>query len=116
LKLAGLIDDLFFTSKFREIAKSLGSEAVVCRSAASLPNDAARVVVDLSATTFDPIAEIANIKSGTAPRPVTAFFSHVQIDMKERAERAGADEVIPRSAFARRLAELISAAPSSSEP
>lgn len=107
MKIAGLIDDLFFTSKLREVAKSLGRETVVCQSASAVPPDAARVFVDLSATMFDPIAEIAALKKVAPETPVTAFFSHVQIDMKERALKAGADEVVPRSAFTERLSELL---------
>ena len=106
MKVAGLIDDLFFTAKLREVAHALNSEATICRSAEAVPPDAQRVFVDLSAVTFDPIAEIARLKA-SHPSPVTAFFSHVQIDMMERAERAGADEVVPRSIFARRVAEIM---------
>ena len=106
MKVAGLIDDLFFTSKLREVAQALGAEAVICRSADAVPPDVSRIFVDLSASTLDPIAEIAKIKAGHSA-PITAFFSHVQIDMKERAERAGADEVVPRSVFASKLAEII---------
>ncbi len=106
MKVAGLIDDLFFASKLREVTQALGAESVICRSADTIPADADRIVVDLSATTLDPVAEIARIKASHSA-PVTAFFSHVQIDMKDRAERAGADEVVPRSVFAKRLAEVI---------
>src|SRR5262245_43413472 len=106
MKVAGLIDDLFFTSKLREVAQSLGAEAVVVRSADAVPADVSRVIVDLSATTFDPIAEIAKLKT-SHPAPITAFFSHVQIDIMERAQKAGADEVVPRSVFAKHLAEII---------
>jgi DNA-binding NarL/FixJ family response regulator len=107
MKVAGLIDDLFFSSKFREIAKGLAAEAVVGTSADAIPSDVARTFVDLSATKFDPIAEIAKLKKTAPSTPVTAFFSHVQIDMKERAEKAGADEVVPRSAFAQRLIQVL---------
>jgi hypothetical protein len=106
MKVAGLIDDLFFAAKLREVAQALNSEATICRSADAVPAEVERVFVDLSATTFDPIAEIARLKASHAS-PVTAFFSHVQIDMMDRAERAGADEVVPRSIFARRLAEIM---------
>jgi DNA-binding NarL/FixJ family response regulator len=103
MKVAGLIDDLFFSSKLREIARSLDAQVVVCYSADAVPLDASRVFVDLSATQFDPIAEIGKLKTADPKMQVTAFFSHVQIDMKERAQKAGADEVVPRSAFADRL-------------
>ena len=105
MKVAGLIDNLFFSSKLSEVARSLGAEAVICTSAEAIPHDVSRIFVDLSAG-FDAIAEIRKIKA-IHSAPVTAFFSHVQIDSKERAEQAGADEVLPRSAFAARLAEII---------
>jgi len=107
MKIAGMIDDLFFSTKLREIARSLESEATVCQSAETVPRDVERIFVDLSATKFDPIAEITKLKKTVPSIPVTAFVSHVQIDMKERAEKAGADEVVPRSAFAQRLAETL---------
>lgn len=105
MKVAGLIDNLFFSSKLNEVARSLGAESVICTTVEAIPPDVSRIFVDLSAG-FDAIAEILKIKA-THSAPVTAFFSHVQIDMKERAELAGADEVLPRSAFAARLAEII---------
>ena len=105
--IAGLIDNLFFSSKLREVAEQLGASVVVCRSADAVPADAARVFVDLSATAFDPIVEIAKLKATGSSCPITAFFSHVQIDTKERAEKAGADEVLPRSVFTQRLTEII---------
>ena len=107
MKIAGLIDDLFFSSKVREIAKSLGAEAVVCQGSSAVPADAGHIFVDLSATKFDPIVEITNLKKSLPSIPITAFVSHVQIDMKERAQKAGADEVVPRSAFAQRVSEVL---------
>jgi|SRR5579871_2949906 len=107
MKIAGLIDDLFFSSKLREIAKGLGTEVIVCQSASAVPADVRRVFVDLSATRFDPIAEIGNLKKSAPAIPITAFVSHVQIDMKDRAEKAGADEVVPRSAFAQRVSDVL---------
>jgi len=107
MNVAALIDELFFSSKFRETARSLQADPSVFKSADSVPANVSRVFVDLSATTFDPIAEIAKLKAASPSRPVTAFFSHVQIDMKERAIKAGADEVVPRSAFAQRLTDVI---------
>jgi len=107
MKVAGLIDDLFFTSKMREIASGLSAEVVICQSGEAVPGDVSRIFVDLSATKFDPIAEITKLKKTAPSTPITAFVSHVQIDMRQRAEKAGADEVVPRSAFAQRLTETL---------
>jgi len=106
MKVAALIDDLFFVGKVRGVAQELGTELTICRSADAVPADAARVFVDLNASTFDPVAEIT--KLGAQPsRPVIAFVSHVQVDLKERAEQAGATEVLPRSAFVQQLPRLL---------
>jgi hypothetical protein len=107
MKIAALVDDLFFSSKISETARQVGSEIVFCRSAEGVPADAGRICVDLNANTFDAVAEIAKLKSMHLA-PIVAFLSHVQIDLKRRAEEAGAREVIPRSAFVQRLPELLS--------
>ena len=107
MKIAALVDDLFFSSKISETAKQLNSEVVFCRSAESVPLDAARICVDLNAASFDALAEIRKLRT-VHRAPIVAFLSHVQVDLKREAEEAGATEVIPRSAFVQRLVELLS--------
>ncbi|MBI4475067.1 MAG: response regulator [Acidobacteria bacterium] len=107
MKIAALVDDLFFTSKISATAKQVGSEVVFCRSADTVPADAARICVDLNAGSFDAVAEIRKLRT-MHQAPIVAFLSHVQADLKKKAEEAGASEVIPRSAFTQRLPELLS--------
>ena len=107
MKIAALVDDLFFSSKISATAKQVGSEIVFCRSAEEVPAEVGRVCVDLNANTFDAVAEISKLKRGHSAR-IVAYLSHVQVDLKRRAEEAGADEVIPRSAFVERLPGLLS--------
>jgi len=107
MKIAVLVDDLFFSSKISETAKQVGSEIVFCRSAEAVPPDAARICVDLNANTFDAVTEIEKLKR-VHSAPIMAYLSHVQVDLKRRAEDAGAEEVMPRSAFVQRLPELLS--------
>src|SRR5206468_3502127 len=85
MKIAVLVDDLFFSSKISATAKQAGSEIVVCRSAESVPPDAGRVCVDLNASTFDPIAEVRKLKAAHSA-PIVAYLSHVQVDLKRKAE------------------------------
>ena len=110
MKVAALIDDLFFVGKVRGVAQELGTELTICRSADAVPADADRVFVDLNASTFDPVAEITKL-SARPSRPVIAFVSHVQVELRNRAEQAGATEVLPRSAFVQRLPELLRGTP-----
>ncbi|PYR83805.1 MAG: hypothetical protein DMG17_09245 [Acidobacteria bacterium] len=107
MKIAALVDDLFFSSKISATAKQLGSQIVFCRSAEDVPQEVARICVDLNSTAFDSVSEIKKLKR-THPAPIVAFVSHVQIGLKRRAEEAGATEVIPRSKFVERLPELLS--------
>jgi hypothetical protein len=106
MKVAALIDDLFFVGKVRGVAQELGTDLTVCRTAADVPADAERIFVDLNGSTFDPVAEITAL-SAHSSRPVIAFVSHVQVELKNRAEQAGATEVLPRSAFVHRLPQLL---------
>lgn len=107
MKIAALVDDLFFSSKISATAKQVGSEIVFCRSAQAVPEDVVRICVDLNSTAFDAIIEIQKLKR-THPAPIVAFLSHVQVDLKRGAEEAGADEVISRSEFVHRLPQLVS--------
>ena len=107
MKIAALVDDLFFSTKISSAAKQLGTEVVFCRSAEAMPSDAARICVDLNASSFDAITEIKKVRAASQA-PVLAFFSHVQVELKRKAEEAGATEVMPRSTFVQRLPELLS--------
>ena len=40
--------------------------------------------------------------------PLLGFFSHVQTELQRQASAAGFDQVIPRSAFAKYLGEILS--------
>ena len=106
MKIAALVDDIFFSSKISVTAKQVGAEIVFCRSAETVPADAHGICVDLNAHSFDAIGEIRKLKEGHAA-PVLAYLSHVQVELKKRAEDAGADEVMPRSMFAQRLPEIL---------
>src|SRR5437773_10433763 len=107
MKIAALVDDMFFSSKISATARQTGSEIVFCRSAEAVPADAGRICVDLNATTFDPVAEIEKLRTNH-PAPIVAYLSHVQAELKRRAQEAGAGEVLPRSAFVQRLPQLLS--------
>jgi CheY-like chemotaxis protein len=110
------VDDIFFSSKIRATAKQVGADLTFARS----PADIARVaregqptlaLFDLNSTVTDPIATIAALKadSATTGLRVIGFVSHVQTDVIEAARAAGADEVMPRSAFAVNLPEILRA-------
>lgn len=108
------VDDLLFSSKIRATAKQAGVELAFARTPDEILAQArtlkpALVIFDLNSGKTDPISTIAAIKgdpalSGTR---TIGFASHVHTALISAAREAGADQVLPRSAFAGNLAEIL---------
>ena len=108
------VDDLFFAAKIRTTAEHLGIEAIFPRSpealgAASQPDAPALFIVDLHLQRDDPFLIASRLKADEKLRetPLVGFFSHVQVELQRRAAEAGFDRVLPRSAFTKRLPEIL---------
>ncbi|MCA1555742.1 MAG: response regulator [Acidobacteria bacterium] len=110
------VDDLFFAARIRTMAEHLGVEVIFPRSlealSASATEDAlALVIVDLHLQRYDPFlipSSLKNNDDGLPATPLVGFFSHVQTELQQRAEDAGYDRILPRSAFTKRLPEILS--------
>ena len=113
LRVLAAVSDLLFVSKISAAAKQSESPAQFFRDPAALknavPGEACLIIVDLHNTSLDPVALIASLKQdpATAHAPVVAYLSHVRVDLKREAERAGADLVLPRSVFSQNLVEML---------
>ncbi|MDQ1558201.1 MAG: hypothetical protein QOD32_1261 [Pyrinomonadaceae bacterium] len=108
------VDDLFFASKIRATAEHIGIEVVFPRSLDAFGEAAkdgapALVIVDLHLQRYDPFAVARQLKSDELLRetPLVGFFSHVQVELQRRAADAGFDHILPRSAFTKRLPEIL---------
>ena len=98
MRVALLCPDLLFGSKLQGALRAAGHEPV-------LPGDPADVlVVDLTADVEQRLA--AAVGSGL---PTLAFYAHVEQDVRERAEAAGIERVVPRSRMAREPVALVEA-------
>src|SRR5574338_1175471 len=108
------VDDLLFSSKIRSTGRQLG----VCLTFPRTPDEILQKVrndhpslllADLNSAKADPIATIRAIRSDPqlANVRILGFVSHVHVDVIRAAREAGADEVLPRSAFAANLPELL---------
>ncbi len=95
-RVAVLCPDLLFGSKLQSALAAAGHEVLPLGVEADL------VVVDL---TDDPDARIAVTADSAVPR--LGFYSHVQQDVRRRAEEAGFTLVIPRSRMARETAAMV---------
>jgi hypothetical protein len=97
-RVALLCPDLLFGSKLQGALRAAGHEPVAAT------DDAAILVVDL---TDEPDARIE--QSARAGLPRLGFYSHVEQDVRRRAEEAGFERVVPRSRMAREAAALVDA-------
>jgi DNA-binding NarL/FixJ family response regulator len=112
-RIVALMDDLFFQMKVAETAKHLGLELKVATTGDALLGllepAPKLVIVDLNARS-QPVAAIERVRAAQKDLRVVGFLSHVQRDLAARAQAAGCDEVMPRSAFTENLAAILSTA------
>jgi len=108
------VEELFFAAKIRAAAEHLGIEVVLPRSFENLIESAiktkpALVIVDLHLQRYDPFLVARRLKADDELRatPLIGFFSHVQTELQQRAIVAGFDRVLARSAFTKRLPEIL---------
>jgi PleD family two-component response regulator len=108
------VDDLMFSSRILAAAKQMGIELAFARSPEEVLSQArakqpGMIIFDLNATRLDPIGTIKALKADDAFRDITTlgFVSHVDSDVIAAARTAGIDEVLARSAFTARLAEIL---------
>lgn len=70
----------------------------------------ALIVIDLNFSAVDPVNLIAKLKSDTETKNINllGFVSHVQADLKRKAQEAGCEMVLARSAFSQNLPQILS--------
>ena len=108
------VDDFLFRSKIRAVAKHVGVEVQFAQTPDEILAQARAlkpglVIIDLNNTKADPVATIEALRANpeTASVRTIGFASHVHVDLINAARRAGADQVLPRSAFAMNLADIL---------
>jgi CheY-like chemotaxis protein len=109
-----ILDDLLFTSKIKTAASQLGVSVSFSRSSeaalhAMRETKPSLVILDLNNPRTDPLGTVAAMKRDPelAAVPTVGFASHVQTDVIDAARAAGVGEVLPRSAFAARLGDIL---------
>jgi CheY-like chemotaxis protein len=111
-KIVVLVPNLFFSTRIAETAARLGIELATstlagaldsCRSSAT-----SQVILDLEqpGEIEETIRALKNDPDTRSIR-ILAFYAHVHNALRESALVAGADLVLPRSAFAARLPQLL---------
>ncbi len=97
-RVLAVVSDLMLTSRVRESLLAAGHEVCVQPTLPD-PVKADAIVCDLDTVDADAVAF-----TGV---PSLGFYSHVDVETRARAKKAGIDTVVPRSRMARELPELI---------
>ncbi len=112
-KILAVLDDLFFTVKINESAKRAGlpieflkSETDALEKAKAKP---LLIILDLNCGALDPLKLIEKLKANTETKGINVlgYVSHVQGELKQKAQEAGCDMVLARSAFSQNLPQIL---------
>jgi hypothetical protein len=117
MKVVLVSKDLMFISRVKEVAAAHGSEVTIAKSEERLrqalsdshPESGGVLLIDLEKAPFE-IAVVEGVFSSsslTGWRSL-AFYSHVHLDVAEKARGMGFHEVMPRSKFVQVLPTLLS--------
>jgi CheY-like chemotaxis protein len=112
------IEDLFFLAKINEVSKKLGvkvefvktAEPILERAGDDIPENErpALVIIDLNNNNIKPLTLIPKLRSKLKKTTsIIGFLSHIQGELKVKAQEAGCDTVMPRSAFSQNLPNLL---------
>jgi len=97
-KIAAIVSDLMLASRVSESLKAAGHEVSVTPTLPD-PLEADAIVCDLDTVDANAVA--------ATKLPTLGFYSHVDVETKQRAETAGLNFVVPRSRMSRELPQLI---------
>jgi len=98
-RVLAISSDLLLGSKVEAMLRAAGHEVTMAPGLTAAQLDGTDLIVaDLDAVSPEALA--------ATEIPVLGYYSHVDIETKQRAEAAGIDLAIPRSRMARELPEL----------
>jgi CheY-like chemotaxis protein len=113
-KILAVVDDLLFTVKISDAAKRAGLEAEFVKSEKDVIEKATHekpllIIFDLNNNSVQPLELIAKLKNDGDLRHISliGYLSHVQGELKQKAQEAGANIVMARSAFSQNLPQIL---------
>ncbi len=116
-RVLALVPDLLFGSRLQGALAPAGHELELIGDEPSLRNRLADgalpapdvLIVDLTREELDGVAIVRSLAAAQALNSLhtLGFYAHVDADVRERAERAGFDLVVPRSRMAREGPQLV---------
>ena len=111
-QILAVLSDLFFSVKLIDAAKRAGLDLEFVKEPQELLEKAhlkpALIIFDLNFEAVDPLALIARLKGEPQTKGISliGYLSHVQGELKQKAQVAGCDMVLARSAFSQNLPQI----------
>jgi|SRR5579871_134930 len=113
-KVLAVVDDLLFTVKISDAAKRVGLDAEFLKTEQDVLEKAKLdkpllIILDLNANSVQALKLIQKIKGNGELKQISliGFLSHVQGELKQQAQEAGANIVMARSAFSQNLQQIL---------
>ena len=113
-KILAVVEDLLFTVKISDAAKRAGLEVEFVKSERDVIEKATQenpllIILDLNFSSVQPLKLIGKLKSNGAMKQISVigYLSHVQGELKQQAQDAGANIVMARSAFSQNLQQIL---------
>ena len=115
-RIFAFVEDLFFMAKIQETARKLNVKVEFVKAEKDLldrikengEEKPSLIILDLNNANIKPLVMIpklkAKLKKGTS---FLGFLSHLQGELKLKAQEAGCDMVVPRSAFSQNLPQIL---------
>jgi PleD family two-component response regulator len=113
-KILAVVEDLLFTVKISDAAKRAGLDVEFVKSERDVIEKAAQekpllIILDLNFSAVQPLKLISKVKSDGEMKQISVigYLSHVQGELKQQAQEAGANIVMARSAFSQNLQQIL---------
>jgi PleD family two-component response regulator len=113
-KILAVVEDLMFTVKISDAAKRAGLEVEFVKSERDVIEKATQekpllIILDLNFNAVQPLKLISTMKSDGEMKQISVigYLSHVQGELKQQAQEAGANIVMARSAFSQNLQQIL---------
>ncbi len=113
-KILAVVEDLLFTVKISDAAKRAGLEVEFVKSERDVIEKATQekpllIILDLNFSAVEPLKLISKVKGDGEMKQISVigYLSHVQGELKQQAQDAGANMVMARSAFSQNLQQIL---------
>jgi PleD family two-component response regulator len=111
-RILAVVSDLFFSVKISDAAKRAGLAVEFVKDSQELLKKAASkpslIIFDLNFEEARPLQSISDLKQDAQLRGISliGYLSHIQAELKQKAQEAGCDMVMARSALSQNMPQI----------